>query len=1041
MIGCLRRSCKVQGGKMGKTTADSRGFTLVAALLLTLLMSAMAVGLIYMVNNEQRMGSNDLEGNIAYYGAEAGIENLTASLSQLYQTSQTPNAAALCALTAPAYYPTAVTGSNITGMNYTTSISWPPNNVCPTAVNPTGTWDIVGAGADQGMVATLIPFNLQVTATRQSSAGQVGTNALAATGASVNLTRTVEVALLPAFEFGLFCDGDCDFFAGPNFNFGGRVHTNGNLFLASGSSLTFTDKIAAVGEVILDQLENGHPTAAGYGGVVYVPAAPGACPPAPGSGPVPPNCNALTAGSWTGGFAPSFGTPNYPSPLAWPNISQGTVAGGGFNSYITNGFTGATKLQLPFVQSDAVGAIEIIRRPQASDSPLLSTSRLYTESAIRILLADTEADLYPGSVRADAATQDFQIGTPFRQGANAQGFVNVASTAVGNTVAAGSMYYATAKPSAGPNNWTTNAPTTCTNTVPLAWPLFGQVTSSAPDPLCSGTWLRVEYWNSTTQAWTGITAEWLGYGFARGYNWPPTHPYSTNTGAYPYCSAFPNYPTGPCQNPLSPAILVLQQLQNGKLPSTATGGAATANNWLPINFYDSREGEPRDSRPADVAPPNSDCSPNGIMNAVELDVGNLWLWLQQSGPYAAGSGNKVATTNQNSTVENGYILYFMDHRGMIPDAHPFPGFAFYNGFSGMSGLNDVVNSGSAVGVPNGTLEPITYYVASPTPYSPEDTAIKGTGILGANVDNWGQKNLGAGFGITAANMAKPYYISGSVTNNLIQCYSGTTAGVPAYGTATAEWNMVTGPRHVLRLIDGGMETTGTSFVPPTGAAVLPNGQACPGTCGFTVASEEPVYVYGNYNTGPVDAFWPSENTTTNPHSAAAIIADAVTLLSNPPINNAALQVPTNKTGWFDLESFLYPQQAVKSGTNPGRQGNTSHYRVAIAAGKSIPFPQPAWGGQDFGTDGGMHNFLRYLEDRADSGNGGGGTVNYAGSQISMFYSQYATGVFKCCNSVYNAPIRNYFFDTQLLNPNNLPPGTPEFQDVVSLGFHQSFTPQ
>jgi hypothetical protein len=29
----------------------------------------------------------------------------------------------------------------------------------------------------------------------------------------------------------------------------------------------------------------------------------------------------------------------------------------------------------------------------------------------------------------------------------------------------------------------------------------------------------------------------------------------------------------------------------------------------------------------------------------------------------------------------------------------------------------------------------------------------------------------------------------------------------------------------------------------------------------------------------------------------------------------------------------------------------------------------------------------------------------------------------------------------LLNPNNLPPGTPEFQDVVSLGFHQSFTPQ
>ena len=51
----------------------------------------MAVGLLYMVSNEERMGGNDLEGNIAYYGAESGIENLTAQLSQLYQSSQSPD--------------------------------------------------------------------------------------------------------------------------------------------------------------------------------------------------------------------------------------------------------------------------------------------------------------------------------------------------------------------------------------------------------------------------------------------------------------------------------------------------------------------------------------------------------------------------------------------------------------------------------------------------------------------------------------------------------------------------------------------------------------------------------------------------------------------------------------------------------------------------------------------------------------------------------------------------------------------------------------
>ena len=60
--------------------------------------------------------------------------------------------------------------------------------------------------------------------------------------------------------------------------------------------------------------------------------------------------------------------------------------------------------------------------------------------------------------------------------------------------------------------------------------------------------------------------------------------------------------------------------------------------------------------------------------------------------------------------------------------------------------------------------------------------------------------------------------------------------------------------------------------------------------------------------------------------------------------------------------------------------------MAIAAGKSIPFPQPAWGGHDMGTDGGMHNFLRYLENRGVNSS----TVNYAGSMISMYYSQYDT---------------------------------------------------
>ena len=41
------------------------GFTLIAVLLLMVLMSALAMGLMYMVNTEARIGGSDLENNLA----------------------------------------------------------------------------------------------------------------------------------------------------------------------------------------------------------------------------------------------------------------------------------------------------------------------------------------------------------------------------------------------------------------------------------------------------------------------------------------------------------------------------------------------------------------------------------------------------------------------------------------------------------------------------------------------------------------------------------------------------------------------------------------------------------------------------------------------------------------------------------------------------------------------------------------------------------------------------------------------------------------
>src|SRR5260370_427127 len=94
-------------------------------------------------------------------------------------------------------------------------------------------------------------------------------------------------------------------------------------------------------------------------------------------------------------------------------------------------------------------------------------------------------------------------------------------------------------------------------------------------------------------------------------------------------------------------------------------------------------------------------------------------------------------------------------------------------------------------------------------------------------------------------------------------------------------------------------------------------------------------------------------------------------------------------------------------------------KVLGATGKNINFPTVGAVGvpQDFGTDGGVHNFLRYLE------NWGGQTLNYRGSMASLYYSQYGPGVFKCCGTVYCPPTRNYAFDTDFLDLSKMPPGS------------------
>jgi hypothetical protein len=62
--------------------------------------------------------------------------------------------------------------------------------------------------------------------------------------------RIVNVEATPLFQFAVFYDGDLEIFPGPNMTIGGRVHTNADMYLGSGGTLTMdTNYVRAIGEI------------------------------------------------------------------------------------------------------------------------------------------------------------------------------------------------------------------------------------------------------------------------------------------------------------------------------------------------------------------------------------------------------------------------------------------------------------------------------------------------------------------------------------------------------------------------------------------------------------------------------------------------------------------------------------------------------------------------------------------------------------------------------------------------------------------------
>ena len=128
-------------------------------------------------------------------------------------------------------------------------------------------------------------------------------------GQEVSMTRQAQIALIPVFQFGMFCDADCSIFPGSAMTFAGPVHANGDFYpyVNTGNTLTFENKIAAFGNIVRTVLPNTFPS--DKNGTVNVPTAPNGCVAVPPATTLS-NCTQMAAvgtdngdGSVTGGGA------------------------------------------------------------------------------------------------------------------------------------------------------------------------------------------------------------------------------------------------------------------------------------------------------------------------------------------------------------------------------------------------------------------------------------------------------------------------------------------------------------------------------------------------------------------------------------------------------------------------------------------------------------------------------------------------------------------------------------------------------------------
>jgi hypothetical protein len=993
--------------KPQKADKSQRGSATLTSVLIMALMAMFCAAALSRVTSEALITGNDYAHTQAFYAAQASLEQMSRDFNNIFNVQIKPTTADLTRIK-----------NNKPGIS---SFQFVQDIVQDAASSPKPIDD----GPFSGLISTRTPWHIQSVATYDS-------------GAQVQLTRTFYNHQIPLFQFGIFYNDDMEIHPGPNFNFGGRVHSNRHLFMAAGNTLTFRSRVTAAGEIVRDTSKMGARqgnSSSGWqwDGTVQVADAAGVNQP-------------VTVGSVRQASGVQASNPDLPN---WTNNSTWSTDSALFNG---NLLARQQVLKLPLQIGTNNDPIELIRRGKSTDDDVLRDSRYYNKPGIRVCLSDSQSRLPGGAggIRLDGAGDGLggDSGSRTATTDGTRGYQPVAMGAYqakrfnGNRMYTGASYTTGGMP-ANRQTWIkievitldpdTYAPIATDRTadfLSLGLTSMTSVLRNANNKTVGigddraifkmqryeiqGPPIKVLPAEINTTTTTAAVAAYTNltdirdsssravytYDATNLVNFVATSQLDTGpSNALPDIWRVTNRQATTAATPTSYWEGTAQiQADNTAITGDRSAGrtsfeqnAVVTNSGtlvyrvvpFPIEIYSAREG----TYNADV--------PNGSATAVGTSSAPSW-WYWYTGNGSAPSPSNGATTPGTATSTNSKVpvvgvisLIDIDMQNL----GKFIRGDWDGQFPGGLASAQVPDNGGA-----GTI----VYVSDRRGDADNDGVYKMEDIYGVFYN-----------GTTATGSPNDGVLQPGEDfnrNNVLDTDFVWEADRYPVGIET----------DVAAVLDHKYFRRGVRVI---------NGETLIGTInkGYTISTENGLYTLGNYNaTGltaaPASGTQSLPNEYTGTQVPASLVADAVTILSEE---------------WTDSKSFRSPDDI---GTRSVTTAGETTVRAALLMGDTLSSlrgelavpaaaTRPNQGSADRNLSGGVHNFPRFLESW-------GTRVNYCGSLINLFNSNQHNGAHKT-GSIYGAPVRNWVFDTSFLDPTRMPPGTPFFQYIQMTGFRQT----